>query len=192
MSLVTYKGIKFDYLNPTPEMIDIDDIVQSLTRINRFVGHSKRAYSVAEHSIYCYEMAKKIGYSNRECLLTLIHDFTEAYVGDCPAPLKELLPKFSSIESKVEEAICKHIGIEPPTSEEHEKIKRIDLTMLLIEMRDLTKHSEEFFLKDTIYSEFLSDEDFFLSFKDISVCFHLDKVLKKYYMETLEKVKKEG
>ncbi|TWN76663.1 hypothetical protein CHCC20494_0726 [Bacillus licheniformis] len=59
-------------------------------------------------------------------------------------------------------------------------------------MRDLTKHSEEFFLKDTIYSEFLSDEDFFLSFKDISVCFHLDKVLKKYYIETLEKVKKEG
>ncbi|MFZ7763747.1 HD domain-containing protein [Bacillus licheniformis] len=96
MSLVTYKGIKFIYPNPTPEMIDIDDIVQSLTRINRFVGHSKRAYSVAEHSIYCYEMAKKLGYSNRECLLTLIHDFTEAYVGDCPAPLKELLPKFSS------------------------------------------------------------------------------------------------
>lgn len=135
---------------------------------------------------------KKLGYSNRECLLTLIHDFTEAYVGDCPAPLKELLPKFSPIESRVEEAICKHIGIEPPTSEEYEKIKRIDLTMLLIEMRDLTKHSEEFFLKDTIYSEFLSDEDFFLSFKDISVCFHLDKVLKKYYIETLEKVKKEG
>lgn len=188
MSLVTYKGIKFDYLNPTPEMIDIDDIIQSLTRLNRFVGHSKRPYSVAEHSYYCYTMAKRLGYSNREQLLTLIHDFTEAYVGDCPAPLKELLPMFSSIESKVEEAICKHIGIEPPTPEEHRKIKRIDLTMLFIEMRDLTKHSEELFLSDAIYSEFLSDAYFSLNV-DIS---NLDRVLKACYTGTLEKVKKEG
>ncbi|MGD1416536.1 hypothetical protein [Bacillus stercoris] len=166
MSLVTYRGTKFSYENPTPEMIDIFDILRSLPRLNRFVGHSKRAYSVGEHSLLCYQMADKLGYSPREKLLTLIHDFTEAYVGDCPAPLKALLPDFAIIEKRVEEAIYSHFNIKPPTEEEHRKVKRIDLTMLVIEMRDLTNHEWKSFINEHTYEEMLSE--FQLSAKENS------------------------
>jgi uncharacterized protein len=160
MSLVTYTGTKFDYLNPKPEMIDIDDIFRSLPRLNRFVGHSTRSYSVGEHTIYCLMMAEKLGYTIREQLLTFMHDFEEAYTGDCPAPLKRLIPDFSAIASGVEDAIYEHFGIEPPTDEEYVKIKRIDLTMLVLEMRDLTVHEFENFINEGTYTQFLEDDDF--------------------------------
>ncbi|MGV4321343.1 YfbR-like 5'-deoxynucleotidase [Bacillus mojavensis] len=148
MPLVTYSGIEFNHLAPTKEMINIDDIVTALHRLNRFVGHSSRAYNVAEHSFNCFKMAELLGYSDREKFLTLIHDFTEAYVGDCPTPLKMLLPDFSVIEKKVELAIYDYIDISPPTEEEEAKIKVVDLTMLAIEMRDLTHHDWLEFTKD--------------------------------------------
>ena len=158
MSLVTYKGTEFNYLNPTKEMIDIDDILRSLPRLNRFVGHSSRAYSVGEHTFMCLVMAQLLNYSTREQLLVFLHDFTEAYVNDCPAPLKMLIPEFSVIEERVEKAIYEYVGIEPPTEEEYVKIKRIDLSMLVIEMRDLTVHEWENFINEHTYAEVLDDE----------------------------------
>lgn len=168
MSLVTYKGTEFDYLNPTPKMVDIEDILRSIVRLNRFVGHSARAYSVGEHTFYCYAMAVKLGYSLREQLLVLVHDFTEAYVSDCPAPLKRLLPDFSKIEARVEDVIYQYIGIEPPTEEEQLKIKRVDLTMLVVEMRDLTVHQWENFINDYTYEEVL-DEQILKLYQDTTV-----------------------
>lgn len=159
MSLVTYKGTEFDYINPTKEMIDIDDILRSLPRLNRFVGHSKRAYSVGEHTLMCFIMSRLMGYTLREQLLVFLHDFTEAYVNDCPAPLKKLIPEFSVIEERVEKAIYEYVGIEPPTEEEYVKIKRIDLSMLVIEMRDLTVHEWESFINEYTYTEVLDAEE---------------------------------
>lgn len=143
MSLVTYTGKTIDYSNVTKEDIEIEDILYSLSRINRFVGHSVRPYSVLEHSIVCYFMAVSLGYSKREQLLCLIHDFPEAYVGDCPSPLKSLLPEFSIIEERIETAIFNKLDIEIPTKDEIKKIKTVDLTSLYCEMRDLTYHNQK-------------------------------------------------
>lgn len=158
--LVTYTGREFHFNNITKESINIEDIFLSLPRINRFIGHSSRAYSVGEHTLFCYKMANMLGYSTRERLLTFIHDFTEAYVGDVASPLKRLLPDFEKIEKEVELAICDYIGIEPPTEEEYIKVKRIDLTMLAVEMRDLTLHDYTNFIGEYTYLEML-DEDCF-------------------------------
>lgn len=158
--LVTYTGKVFDFDNITKDSIYIDDVIHSLTKINRFIGHSSRAYSVAEHTFYCLLMAEMLGYSVREKLLTFVHDFTEAYVGDCPSPLKRRLPMFSEIEAEVETAIYEHLEIEPPTEEEYKKVKRIDMTMLVIEMRDLTLHSYEKFVDQHTYLEMLDDDNF--------------------------------
>ena len=166
MSLTTYTGKTFDFNNITKESIDITDIIRSLPRLNRFVGHSSRAYSVAEHTILCTIMAFKLGYSRREQFLTFIHDFTEAYCGDCPAPLKEFLPQFKQIEKKVEHAILDYFGIDYPTEEEHWKIKRIDRTMLVIEMKEMTLHSHEKFIDDTTYTEMLEHVDLQINHKE--------------------------
>lgn len=163
--LVTYTGKVFDYNNITKESICVDDIAHSLSHINRFVGHSSRPYSVGEHVLWCQHMANELGYSARLKLLTLIHDFEEAYTGDCPTPLKVLLPEFSVIAKKVEKAIYENIGIEPPTPEEKYLIKRIDLTMLAIEMRDLTLHTYEEFIDEHTHTEFLVNDSFELNKK---------------------------
>ena len=47
----TYSGINFTILNPTSEMINIDDIAHSLSYQCRYGGHSNKFYSVARHSI---------------------------------------------------------------------------------------------------------------------------------------------
>lgn len=161
--ILTASGNNFYYTDIRKENISIDDVFQSLPRLNRFVGHSARAYSVGEHSIYCEMMANKLGFSTRERLLTLIHDFTEAYVGDCPAPLKRLLPEFDAIEKEVELAICKHLEIEPPTEEEHLKVKSIDLTMLVLEMKYLTNHDYNEFVNELTHKEFISNKEFDLT-----------------------------
>jgi len=140
--IVTYSGHNFDYGNIQENKIDLYDILHSLTRINRFVGHSIRPYSVAEHSLNCLTLSKELKYSKREQMLVLIHDFTEAYVGDCPSPLKELLPEYLEIEKKVERVIFNYFGLSPMTDVEHTKVKFIDRLMLIIEMRELTRHND--------------------------------------------------
>lgn len=162
-SLVTYEGKSFDYINPTAEMISIKDIRMSLSRLTRFLGHTHRNYTVGEHTFHCLVMAQKLGFTPREQLLVFVHDFTEAYVGDCPSPLKKLLPEFEHIERRVELAICRHIGISPPTQHEHIKIKKIDMTMLTIEMKQLTNHNWMEFYETDIHKEFVEDEDFDLT-----------------------------
>lgn len=178
--IITYTGKKFDYLNITPDSIDIDDIIHALPRINRFVGHSIRPYSVGEHTIYCYTMAKELGYTPRQQLVTFLHDFTEAYVGDCPSPLKKLLPFFEEIEYEVEKAIYQKLNISMPTEEEYELIKKIDLTMLVIEMRDLTLHDHEQLINSFIYQDMLNNPNFVLNkklfFKEKYIQFLLKKI----------------
>lgn len=189
--LVTYNGKVFDYNNINKDSIDLEDIFRSLPRLNRFVGHSSRAYNVAEHTFYCLLMAEKLGYTYREQFLTFIHDFTEPYVGDCPAPLKRLLPEYITIEAKVEQALYEHIGIRPPTDDEQIKIKRIDLTMLVIEMRDFTVHEYESFISDSTYNQFLDDEQFQLKDEKPLSEEKLRELITELYYYLLKKVTEE-
>lgn len=175
-----------DYHNLKKEDFDILDISMSLSKLNRFVGHSKRAYSVAEHTLHGLHMAIKLGFTPLQQLHWLIHDFTEAYVGDCPSPLKALLPEYQAIEKKVAEAILDFVGIEPLTKEEEHLVHRIDRTMLMLEMRDLTHHNHHLYLDDDrIYHEILEEKDFRLDLHGyemeqasmtLQLCF--DKLLK--------------
>jgi len=189
--LVTYTGRKFDYNNITKDSVDVQDIAHSLSHLNRFVGHSSRPYSVGEHTLHCYNMAKNLNYPTRLQLLTLIHDFEEAYTGDCPTPLKVLLPEFKTIAKKVENAIYEHIGIEPPTEEEKYLIKRIDLTMLAFEMRDLTLHEYAEFIDEHTHMEFLYDRNFALKNIDVPPRAIATNIKSSYYT-LMNKLQKEN
>lgn len=160
--IATGTGRVFDYLDINKDNINLEDIATSLPRLNRFLGHSTRTYSVGEHSLYCLAMAEKLGYSTREKLLVLVHDFAEAYVGDCPAPLKSLIPEFSAIEDKVDIALYEYMEIAPPTKEEEKKIKVIDFTMLMIEMKEFTSHDYKQMMNSDVLTQFFNDPDFYL------------------------------
>jgi uncharacterized protein len=190
MTLVTYTGRTFDFDNITKDSIYIPDVLHSLPRINRFIGHSTRPYSVGEHTFLGLIMAEKLGYTPTQKLHWFIHDFTEAYVGDCPSPLKRKLPLFSAIEEEVEDAILEYLNLEPLTEEEYYMVKRIDMTMLVLEMRDLTLHDWTKFIDHHTYIEMLEDDDFKIGGKPWDDR-KLTKILEELYDNLLEEVANE-
>lgn len=190
MLFITYTGKQLDYSNITPESICLEDMLHSVCRINRFIGHSKRPYPVAEHLFLCLVMSEVLGYTARQRLLTVIHDLPEAYTGDCPTPLKQLLPQFKEIEAKVEDALYKNLGIAPPTAFEHNLVKRIDNTMLVIEMRDMTLHDYTEYINDLTYIELLDDKGFSIYDEPYGED-RLHQILDRVIKELLEEVKNE-
>lgn len=187
--LVTYTGRHFDFNNIAKDSIYIPDILHALSFINRFIGHSSRPYSVGEHTFFGLLMAEKLGYTPLQQLHWFIHDFTEAYVGDCPSPLKALLPKFSEIEAEVEIAILDYLGLKPLTEDEHYMVKRIDMTMLVLEMRDLTLHDYTNFIDHHTYIDILKDDDFKIGQKEFGKS--LPNILEMLFNNLLEEIKNE-
>lgn len=117
--LQTYSGKKFDYANPTPDMIDIRDIARALSRIPRFMAHTNIPVYVAEHCMYVADNLPE-----ELKLEGLLHDAAEAYTGDIPAPLKALLGSgFKHIERGIEKAIAERFGLSYPWSQ---RIKDVD------------------------------------------------------------------
>lgn len=102
----TYSGKVFDYLNPTADMIDIEDIAHALSQICRYTGHTTEFYSVAKHSVLASELVP-----DHLALPALLHDATEAYTGDMNKPLKELLPDFRAVEEKIWIVIAEKFGL---------------------------------------------------------------------------------
>lgn len=127
--ILTYTGKEVDLLDPQPDMFELEDIAIALSRVNRFNGHTKRAYSVAEHSL--------VGSRQLEIPLAyefLLHDAAEAYVVDLPKPLKNVLMDYQEIEFKIDQMIRIAFNLPPVMSRE---VKAMDLIMLATEKRDL-------------------------------------------------------
>lgn len=123
----TRSGIYFDLANPKPEQITIEDIAGALSKVCRFGGQCEKFYSVAEHSYHCSKIAKA------SPLALLLHDAAEAYTGDIVKPLKNMLPEFSVIESRIEAVIAAKFGVDF----EQPEVKEIDMAMLIAERRSL-------------------------------------------------------
>jgi len=81
----TLSGIHFYPLDPRAEDINIKDIARSLANTCRYGGHVPKFYSVAQHSILC---AQQIVDDDVLRKWALMHDASEAYIGDIPIPIK--------------------------------------------------------------------------------------------------------
>jgi hypothetical protein len=67
-------------------------------------------------------------------LAGLLHDASEAYLGDVVQPLKDLLPEYQAIE----ENFCKVLGVRFGVNLQHnDTIRHADLVVLATERRDL-------------------------------------------------------
>lgn len=76
----------------TGDLVDINDIAHSLSMQNRFLGHTRHPYSIAQHSLNCVAAAASFhGVRDPNALLAiLLHDAAEAYMGDIIRPVKYL------------------------------------------------------------------------------------------------------
>lgn len=128
-AILTASGRYFDFTNPDPRSIDVRDIAVALSRICRFTGHPTRFYSVAQHSVLVSHLVPQ-----EYALQGLLHDASEAYLGDVSSPLKQLLPDYKVIEHRVERAIAVAFGL-PFTL--HPSVKEADLRALVTERHDL-------------------------------------------------------
>lgn len=128
----TFTGIAFDILEPKPEMIQIEDIAHALSLLCRFTGHVRRFYSVAQHSLQGSYLVP-----TRYALDFLLHDATEAYIGDMNRPLKhytEAGVAYREVESKLSLAIAKRFKI---SEIEPGCVREIDDAMLYAEKQQL-------------------------------------------------------
>lgn len=125
----TYSGRRVHILSPRPEDIDIADIAHALAHVNRFGGHTRRFYSVAEHSVLVSRLVPP-----EFVFQGLMHDASEAYLGDVIRPLKAWLPEYKRIEKLWEAAIAKRFGLPTPL---HPSVKQADMVALMTERRDL-------------------------------------------------------
>lgn len=120
-SISTVSGRFYDLLRPGEYDYDVEEIAHALSNLCRYTGHTNRFYSVAEHSVLVSRLVPV-----ELSLCGLLHDASEAFLGDVSSPLKRLLPDYKRIEENVEEAIAAHFQIPYPYPEEvHEADKRM-------------------------------------------------------------------
>lgn len=126
--IMTVGGSYFNFLHPDKSKITIEDIAHALSHVCRFNGHTRHFYSVAQHSVHCSEIV-----APEYAMQALLHDATEAYLGDVTTPLKQLLDNYATLESMAWSAIAKTFGLPYHLDK---SVKAADLTMLVTEMRD--------------------------------------------------------
>lgn len=129
----TYTGKQVHPLSPAPEEIAIEDIARSLSQMCRFLGHIGVFYSVGQHSVLVSQLVPP-----QDALWGLLHDASEAYLCDLPAPIKREpeMRIYRDAEDRLMRAICQRFGLRPemPLS-----VKAADRVLLATEFRDVVE-----------------------------------------------------
>lgn len=132
-----FTGGQFFPFAPHPAEIDIEDIAHALSCMTRFNGHCNSFYSVAQHSVYVSKLlehteplAAKFG---------LLHDASEAYIGDVCRPLKysKNYAFYLRIEERIQNIIYRIFGLDVAYTPK--LLKLADDTLLATEKRDIMK-----------------------------------------------------
>lgn len=136
-----------DYVSPlypnewTPR---IDDIAHALANLCRFTGHTRKFYSVCEHSCRVADLLPP-----HLRLAGLLHDASEAYLGDMSRPLKHH-PFFGEAYRDVEQALQGRIEEVFAVTTDLPEIHHADLVLLATEKRDLMPPGSEWKLLEAI------------------------------------------
>ena len=131
----TYTGKLFNPLTNENEdcgPIVLMDIAHALSNLCRFNGHTKRFYSVGEHSLYVSTLLEHHGPNIQTW--GLLHDAAEAYLGDMVRPIKKHMPDFQAIEDRLLQRIARRFGLAWPIPD---VVFDADDIMLATEFRDL-------------------------------------------------------
>lgn len=119
---LTASGIKMYYLQPTVEMISLNDICHSLSNLCRFTGATSQFYSVAQHSLLVGKLVKEAlekegaPYTAEffdQVLAALLHEGAETYMNDLATPLKRAIGgDYREIEQGILRKVFEHCTID--------------------------------------------------------------------------------
>lgn len=135
--MATASGQPVLFLDPPATVVLWEDLVVT-GKIYRF--GAVLDWTVLQHSCLVTKLAHIAGASKKVQAYCAAHDLHEAYVGDIPAPLKEVVPEFRDVELPWMEHVHKSLGMEWPVPEEIEQeVKHHDLRALVVEA-DVFEH----------------------------------------------------
>lgn len=131
----TASGLIYDYQDPDPESITLDDIAHGLANNCRFGGHTKYFYSVAQHSVLVGRILEAWGEHAEVVRAGFMHDGHETYLIDLPKPLKRQLgPEYDQLTKLADDAIAQRFGLVRELLEEP-VVKRADTVALVHEAK---------------------------------------------------------
>lgn len=122
-------------LDPRPGDILITDVAHGLALANRYGGHTREPFNVAQHSVLV-----SLHCDPADAGWGLLHDATEGLgLPDIVGPVKRFLPWFKVHEKRLMRAVCQRYGLdekEPPS------VKLADRLLLATEKRDLMSEGD--------------------------------------------------
>ena len=136
INMQLYSGRPFFLTDPDVREVDIKDIAHSLANQCRFNGHTKKFYSVAQHSVIVSENVP-----SRLALEGLLHDAGETYVTDLAKPVKVLVEgAYTELEHTMDLVICEAFDLSYEDCHAG-PVKIADKRLVATERRDLMQPS---------------------------------------------------
>lgn len=125
----TFTRQAFDVQNFREGHIRLEDIAHALSHICRFSGHTDEFYSVAQHALMVSYLC-----APEDAKFGLLHDATEAYIGDLATPIKKLIPEYKQYEIDLWAVIARRfdLPVKSPAS-----VKQADILALHWEANNL-------------------------------------------------------
>lgn len=137
----TRHGHRFWFDNPREGVITIRDIAHALAGIYRYGSHSKPRITVAEHSVnVCVTVALRHPGDKPLALAALLHDASEAYLGDVSTPLKSMpeMAGYRELEAVTQKCIAAKFKL-PADIFSDPRIKAADIDCLASEAYEAMK-----------------------------------------------------
>ncbi len=146
-------GRVLDLAELRPEDVRVDEIAETLAKINRYAGRTPYPYSVAQHAVLVSALIERfLPGEDRLAYEGLHHDDTEAFCGDILGPVKRNLdwvlpnmvhgdqePPFAWFEQRIREAVAKKLGL---ADMEPVYVKEADMLALRLEQYFLQGRQE--------------------------------------------------
>ncbi|BCJ91745.1 hypothetical protein IZ6_24800 [Terrihabitans soli] len=127
--ILTFSGKMVDPFDLKRGDIEPLSVAHSLSLLNRYTGHTKVPYSVAQHTVL---LVKKVPRELRRA--AFLHDWNESLMNDLARPVKTKLPEYTTQERIVQKQIFELFN-EP--FENLDAIASYDLRICVDEMQQL-------------------------------------------------------
>jgi 5'-deoxynucleotidase YfbR-like HD superfamily hydrolase len=124
-------GKRLDLLNPSPNDIEIEDLIHGLSVVPRWNGQTigDHIYSVAQHTLLVLEIFDRLnpGSSPKTRLAVLLHDSPEYVIGDLITQFKRSVgPKYKELENSLLDAIHQRFDLDVLSEKTAVLIKEAD------------------------------------------------------------------
>lgn len=157
-------GMSYNIFDFKKSDVDLGFIAISLSKICRYIGHTgnkpEHFYSVAQHSVVMAESILLVTGNPIIAMQALMHDASEAYVGDIISPIKrEVSDVIKPIEDNIEKVIFDALEIQYPLDP---LVKHVDINICLYELEFMVhvRSNQEVLIKtwefNKAYEEFIN------------------------------------